>query len=29
MLTLETHPATLSNLNIGTEKHGDERQLAA
>lgn len=29
MLTLEIHPATLSNLNIRTEKHGDERQLAA
>src|SRR5690606_22221528 len=29
MLTLEIHLATLSNLNIRTEKHGDERQLAA
>lgn len=29
MLTLEIHPATLSNLNIRTEKHGDELQLAA
>lgn len=29
MLNLEIHPATLSNLNIRIERHGDDRQLAA
>lgn len=29
MLNLEVHPASLSNLNIRIERHGDDRQLAA
>ena len=29
MLALDSHPATLSNLNIRIERHGDDRQLAA
>lgn len=29
MLALEVHPATLSNLNIRIERHGDDRQLDA
>ena len=29
MLALQTHPGTLSNLNIRIERHGDDRQLAA